>query len=216
MSDLAHHPSDQEIEHTSTSPPAHELANPKKPWYKRRRNIAIILALLLLIIITAPAKHKKVSNNTTPSANNSSSENLSGITSRAPAAASNLTGNEKSYFNTVWGRLNTIGNLAGQMNQNCNYGTFPPPGTCASAIQTYRQELLKSQSDLEQLSAPTSFAPADSTLRKALGEDLQATSQALQAIQDNKLKEWISALTLHGQAGRDLNQAGSQALSVLQ
>jgi hypothetical protein len=122
--------------------------------------------------------------------------------------------NEKSYFNTVWTHLDTIGTLSESMNVSCSV-KFPPPEPCASDIAAFQSELLKTKADLDQVSAPASFDAADATLRSALNADIQATNDALAALQARNLTKWLVAVNEHAVAGKQLNLAGTQALDVL-
>jgi len=200
-----------------------EVSPIKKPsWVRRHKILTVLIVIGVLFILGAlsPNKHKNA-----PLTNQASSgqtqqttgntPQLSTVNGLAPVPVSSKAPvNEKTYFQTVWSHLDTIGKLSQTMNQSCTV-KFPPPEPCASDIQAYQQELLNTKSDLDQVSAPVSFQQADTTLRNALDTDIQATNQALDAIQTRSWTKWVAALNQHGQAGRELNQAGAQALDVL-
>jgi hypothetical protein len=201
--------------HTNGSNPAPS----KKSWYKRKRNVITIAVLILLFIlgsaIASGGKNKKVTNSSENHATSATKKTSASNPYNIPSEASKLSPTQKTYFNTVWIHLYKVGNLNQAINSTCASAKFPPQQSCAINIQTYRQELLAAKGDLTRVTAPVSFQQADATMRKALDEDLQATAQALDALQNSKQQQWIESLELHGQAGRDLKLAGNQALSVV-
>lgn len=197
-----------------------ESNSPKSGWLGSRTvriGLAMIVVLLLLAALS-PHKHRDLSHQSSGNMTKSTSSTtaqlipVNGLSSAQISSSAPV--NEKTYFNTVWTHLDTIGTLSEAMNVSCSVN-FPPPEPCASDIQAFQAELLKTKVDLDQVSAPTSFTTADATLRSALNADIQATNDALTALQAKRLTKWLVAVNEHAVAGKQLNLAGAQALDVL-
>ncbi len=191
----------------------------KRGWlHSRKAQVVIAVFVLLLALgVLTPKKHSDVTRQSPSSAAKPASTNAQLVPVNGLSSAqinSSAPTNEKTYFNTVWSHLDTIGSLSLPMNQSCSV-KFPPPEPCASDIQAYQAELLKTKADLDQVSAPVSFQQADVTLRRALGADVKATDDASAALQVSSLTKWLVALSEHAVAGKQLNLAGAQALDVL-
>jgi hypothetical protein len=198
----------------------------KRSWFQSRIvrvGIAMIVVLLVLGALS-PRKHSNkhsdtsrqaVSSTTKAKSNEGSTTVLVPVNGLSSAQInSSAPVNEKTYFNTVWTHLDTIGKLSESMNQSCS-ANFPAPEPCAGDIHAFQAELLKTKADLDQVSAPTAFTAADATLRSALNADIQATNDALTALQAGSLTKWLVAVNEHAVAGKQLNLAGTQALDVL-
>lgn len=198
----------------------------KRSWFQSRivRVGIAMIAVLLILGALSPRKHNNKHTDTSRQAVSSAAKaksNEGSTTVLAPVNGlssaqikSSAPINEKTYFNTVWTHLDTVGNLSETMNQSCS-ANFPAPEPCAGDIQVFQSELLKTKADLDQVSAPAAFATADATLRSALNADIQATNDALAALQAKSLTKWLVAVNEHAVAGKQLNLAGTQALDVL-
>jgi len=195
----------------NTTPPTPQ----KRRWLTPSKIVIIVLVVFILMLLGSLSSYqKKNSSSTTDKPQTTVPQaSINGVGSIP--ATSKATPNEKSYFNTVWTHLDSIGKLSQKMNQSCSV-SFPAPEPCTSDIKVYQQELYATKTEMDQVAAPASFSKADATLRSALETDIDATNDALSALQTKNWGSWFSALSKHAQAGQKLNQAGSEALAVLQ
>jgi len=197
-----------------------------KSW-RTHRKIWIVVIIVIILLALTPLGNKRANNHRgiVTQNNNQNSQKQSASQPSQPSSNSTNTpslntpstpssNNGQTYFQVVWSNLSVVGQLSQKMDQDCGV-SFPPPEPCYSEIQAYQQELLKAKSDLSQVSAPASFAQPDATMRSALDSDIQASSDALNALQSKNLKNWLSAIAQHGKDGQELDAAGQQALGVL-
>ena len=106
--------------------------------------------------------------------------------------------------------------VAGQLNQSikaaCSSYLAPQ---CASAIRQYESELLAAQRDLSSVSVPTALGQANTSLMGAIGTDLTAARQALDAINARDASGFLGAVSTHIQAGSLLMRSWSQVVGAL-
>ena len=179
-----------------------------------RPKMLIPLGVIVLLVVSGVILHARAVKMKNATAGSQATSPSAATQNPNQAATSNTTQpTTKGYFATVVTDLGSIDQLGQAMDQSCAV-KFPPPQPCMSDIQAYQQELLATKTDLSQVSAPTSFQQADTTMRGALNTDIQASDQALTALQGKNLGPWLDALTLHGQAAQQLGTAFNQAQSA--
>lgn len=106
--------------------------------------------------------------------------------------------------------------IAGQLNQAIKHAcaSYLAP-QCASTIGQYQNELLAAQRDLSSVPVPTAFGQANSSLMGAIGTDLTASRQALDAINAHNASGFLGAVSTHIQAGSLLMRSWSQVVGAV-
>ncbi len=108
--------------------------------------------------------------------------------------------------------LQVAGQLRQAIKQACASYLAPQ---CASTIGQYQSELLAAQRDLSSVAVPTAFGQANSSLMGAIGADLTASRQALDAISTHDAPGFLGAVSTHIQAGSLLMRSWSQVVGAV-
>lgn len=116
------------------------------------------------------------------------------------------------YARVVGCHLQVAGHLNQAMKEACSSYLAPQ---CANTIGQYESELLAAQRDLSNVPVPTAFGQANSSLMGAIGADLTASRQALDAINARNASGFLGAVSTHIQAGSLLMRAWSQVVGAV-